>query len=202
MPNPLSYSMIEEFKNNEHNKKKNNSIESKKKTRKNRTSMVNKKVEQFLESLNEHNDNDSETEAFTDFKTNEEQHSEKLNNNPYRNPISVYNQQMEEKENQQHNENHNDERIGQEEFNTIQNNNYQQYYDSYVPYSNNVTNQSNISGQKDMLIEKLNYMIHLLEEQQEEKTGHVTEELILYSFLGVFVIFVIDSFARAGKYVR
>ena len=45
-------------------------------------------------------------------------------------------------------------------------------------------------------------MIHLLEEQQEEKTGHVTEELILYTFLGVFVIFVIDSFARAGKYVR
>ena len=45
-------------------------------------------------------------------------------------------------------------------------------------------------------------MIHLLEEQQDEKTGHVTEEVILYSFLGVFMIFIIDSFARAGKYVR
>ena len=45
-------------------------------------------------------------------------------------------------------------------------------------------------------------MIHLLEEQQDEKTGHVTEELILYSFLGIFIIFIVDSFARAGKYVR
>ncbi len=28
------------------------------------------------------------------------------------------------------------------------------------------------------------------------------EELVLYTFLGVFVIFVVDSFARVGKYVR
>jgi len=52
------------------------------------------------------------------------------------------------------------------------------------------------------LMKKLNYMIHLLEEQQDEKTENVTEELILYLFLGVFVIFVVDSFARAGKYTR
>jgi hypothetical protein len=45
-------------------------------------------------------------------------------------------------------------------------------------------------------------MIHLLEEQKDEKTGHIMEELILYSFLGVFMIFIVDSFARAGKYVR
>ena len=51
-------------------------------------------------------------------------------------------------------------------------------------------------------MKKLDYMIHLLEEQHDERTGHVTEEVILYSFLGVFVIFVVDSFARAGKYVR
>ena len=55
---------------------------------------------------------------------------------------------------------------------------------------------------RDGLMKKLDYMIHLLEEQHDERTGHVTEELILYSFLGVFVIFVVDSFARAGKYVR
>ena len=35
-----------------------------------------------------------------------------------------------------------------------------------------------------------------------EKTNTVTEELILYMFLGVFVIFVVDSFAKAGKYTR
>ena len=45
-------------------------------------------------------------------------------------------------------------------------------------------------------------MINLLEEQQDEKTENVTEELVLYLFLGVFVIFVVDSFARAGKYTR
>jgi hypothetical protein len=52
------------------------------------------------------------------------------------------------------------------------------------------------------MLEKMNHIIHMLEEQQDEKTGNVTEELILYCFLGVFVIFVVDSFARAGKYVR
>jgi len=54
----------------------------------------------------------------------------------------------------------------------------------------------------DVLLQKLNYMIHLLEEQQDEKTNNVTEEVILYSFLGIFIIFVCDSFARVGKYVR
>ena len=45
-------------------------------------------------------------------------------------------------------------------------------------------------------------MIHLLEDQQSRKTEHVTEEIILYSFLGIFIIFVVDSFAKVGKYVR
>jgi len=54
----------------------------------------------------------------------------------------------------------------------------------------------------DVLLQKLNYMIHLLEEQQDEKTNNVTEEVILYSFLGIFIIFIADTFVRAGKYVR
>jgi high-affinity K+ transport system ATPase subunit B len=45
-------------------------------------------------------------------------------------------------------------------------------------------------------------MINLLEEKQDEKTNNVVEEVILYSFLGIFIIFVVDSFARVGKYVR
>ena len=52
------------------------------------------------------------------------------------------------------------------------------------------------------LMEKLNYMIKLLEEQKEEKTDYVTEEIVLYLFLGVFVIYVIDSFVKVGKYTR
>jgi len=33
---------------------------------------------------------------------------------------------------------------------------------------------------------KFDYIISLLEDQHDEKTGHVTEELVLYCFLGVF----------------
>jgi hypothetical protein len=55
---------------------------------------------------------------------------------------------------------------------------------------------------KDVLMQKLDQIISLLEDQRDEKTGHVTEELVLYCFLGVFIIFIVDSFARAGKYVR
>jgi hypothetical protein len=64
------------------------------------------------------------------------------------------------------------------------------------------TRNSGSSMAQDVLLQKLNYMIHLLEEQQDEKTNNVTEEVILYSFLGIFIIFVCDSFARVGKYVR
>ena len=52
------------------------------------------------------------------------------------------------------------------------------------------------------LLEKLNYMITLLEEQRDEKTGQVTEELILYVFLGIFTLFVLDTFVKNGKYSR
>jgi len=55
---------------------------------------------------------------------------------------------------------------------------------------------------ESQLMEKINYMIHLMEQQQHEKTENITEEFLLYTFLGVFVIFVVDSFARAGKYTR
>ena len=77
------------------------------------------------------------------------------------------------------------------------------YYKQYVPYYSQLQgSQSEVHTNKDALMTKLNYMIHLLEEQQDEKTDNVTEELVLYLFLGVFVIFVVDSFARVGKYKR
>jgi len=60
----------------------------------------------------------------------------------------------------------------------------------------------NGGGGDDRLMEKINYMIHMLEEQQMEKTSNITEEFILYTFLGIFVIFTVDSFTRAGKYIR
>ena len=73
---------------------------------------------------------------------------------------------------------------------------------TYIPYYSKPSNQANLHGSKDQLMKKLNYMIHLLEKQEDEKTSNVTEELVLYMFLGVFTIFCVDSFARAGKYTR
>ena len=65
----------------------------------------------------------------------------------------------------------------------------------------NSNGTSNLLNNTDLL-SKLDYIVHLLEEQRNEKTNTITEELILYLFLGIFIIFVLDSFARASKYVR
>jgi len=73
------------------------------------------------------------------------------------------------------------------------------------PYYNKANYNQNIVHElpsQDVLLQKLNYMITLLEEQQDEKTNNVTEEVVLYSFLGVFIIFIADTFVRVGKYVR
>jgi hypothetical protein len=64
------------------------------------------------------------------------------------------------------------------------------------------TNTNTNLDTNNVLIDKLNYMINLLEEQQDERTNNVTEEVILYSFLGVFIIFVVDGFARVTRYTR
>ena len=73
-------------------------------------------------------------------------------------------------------------------------------------YKNKQMDQSNsipgFTSGNDVLLNKINYMINLLEEQQDERTNNVTEEVILYSFLGIFIIFLVDSFARVGKYTR
>ena len=84
------------------------------------------------------------------------------------------------------------------------------YYKNLVPNlptmnKTNTDNRTNTNTNLDtnnVLIDKLNYMINLLEEQQDERTNNVTEEVILYSFLGVFIIFVVDGFARVTRYTR
>jgi hypothetical protein len=83
--------------------------------------------------------------------------------------------------------------------------NYPTYKYSNSTRLNSNNGQMSTGGQmstNDVLIEKLNYMINLLEEQQDERTNTVTEEVVLYSFLGVFIIFIVDAFSRAGKYTR
>lgn len=58
------------------------------------------------------------------------------------------------------------------------------------------------SGSDNKLFDKLNYMIHILENMEAEKTANITEEFVLYSFTGIFIIFVLDTFLKTGKYVR
>ena len=76
-----------------------------------------------------------------------------------------------------------------------------QYYKQFAPYINQGSTEIQEESKGD-LIEKLNYIIDLLEEQQDYKTNSIFEDLILYTFLGIFVIFIVDSFSRSGKYVR
>jgi hypothetical protein len=112
-------------------------------------------------------------------------------------PSNPLQQQVPSVRSQSNNYNANDMNLG-----TLSN--YQQSYSStpiyskpqpyYAKYGNN--------GGDDKLMERINYMIHLLEQQQQEKTANVTEEFLLYTFLGVFVIYVVDSFSRTGKYTR
>ena len=106
---------------------------------------------------------------------------------------------------QMNNENNmsNDKSIDTEEYSKLDNLSNAQYYKQMAaPYFTNTSNSINdITDNK--VVDKLNYLIHLMEEQKDEKTQNVTEELILYSFLGVFVIFVVDSFNKGGgRYTR
>ena len=100
-----------------------------------------------------------------------------------------------------------DDSIDTDAYGKLENTEPPEYYKKLAPlYKQDETVKTALEmpqvANRGELNQKLNYMIHLLEEQHDERTGHVFEELILYSFLGIFIIFVVDSFAKAGKYVR
>ena len=90
----------------------------------------------------------------------------------------------------------------------------EEYYKKVLPSYNAISNKNpvnklyhsmahnNDAPSQDVLLQKINYMISLLEDSHDEKTNNITEEVILYSFLGIFIIFIADSFAKVGKYVR
>jgi len=82
---------------------------------------------------------------------------------------------------------------------------YKQFINNY---NNSVTkdvynsNNSNYSNGNNELLKRLDKILYLLEEDKNDQNHLITEELILYVFLGVFIIYVLDSFVKAGKYVR
>tara|TARA_X000000950_G_C13880980_1_gene646860 strand:- start:43 stop:567 length:525 start_codon:yes stop_codon:yes gene_type:complete len=67
--------------------------------------------------------------------------------------------------------------------------------------NNNTTSNLNIENKEEVL-QKLNYIIYTLDKQKDIKSDQKIEELLLYSFLGVFIIYVLDSFTKIGKYKR
>ena len=191
MASSLSYSTFET------NQSKNLSISKiqSQNRRKNKTikKKPSKKAENFLNSIQEnYTDMDGNGDCLADFE-------------PISNPVIT--KAPDDKKKQDMPPAQTDEAVSVEAFESINENdmaqnNYQQYMNTYVPYYSKPSNQANLHGSKDQLMKKLNYMIHLLEKQEDEKTSNVTEELVLYMFLGVFAIFCVDSFARAGKYTR
>lgn len=67
------------------------------------------------------------------------------------------------------------------------------------------TNQASTThstNSNSLLLSKLDHLISLLDIQEGERAGNETEEIILYLFLGVFIIYVIDSFSKVAKYTR
>ena len=127
--------------------------------------------------------------------------------------ISAGSERLDMREKMENEENEEELNGNQEQYSTPYS---RQYYNQFMPnklLSNNSIDDSAYPSSIQMnqfskntpdneMFEKMNYMIHLLEDQQAKKTEHVTEEIVLYSFLGIFTIFVVDSFARVGKYVR
>ena len=92
-----------------------------------------------------------------------------------------------------------DQPVSQSTYNKINNSEWSEdYYKQYIPSYNNTSEATT----DDYLSKKINYMIHLLEDQQDIKQGSTMEELVLYCFLGVFVIYLVDSFVKVGKYIR
>ena len=98
----------------------------------------------------------------------------------------------------------NDEEDNDDSVNThneINNMYAESYYNQFMP-DHPPTYQAPKRLDGDDINTKLGYLIELLEQEKKEKTDHMTEEIILYGFLGVFVIYVVDSFVRIGKYTR
>jgi hypothetical protein len=58
------------------------------------------------------------------------------------------------------------------------------------------------SSNNTEMLNKINRMIDMFEEQKEIKTSKKNEEIVLYCFLGVFTIYMLDSFVSIGKYSR
>jgi hypothetical protein len=182
--------LVENISNNKNQQKRNKTYKKRRQPVVNKNKITGEKVESFLNLMkNVGNDNANDGSGLADF-------------NPPPKPLIT--KQPDEIQANDIKKNEQDNEINQNDFNSLDD--YvanEKYYNQYIPYYTETQNTSqSLSGNKDKLFEKLNYVIHLLEEEKDSKTNNITEELVLYMFLGVFVIFIVDSFARVSKYKR
>jgi hypothetical protein len=188
----------------------NNAIEEKRRYRnrtlKKKEKPSNPKVDAMMKQIYDE-DRDEETEAMSDFQPLGPPESASminndrgLNNQPRANYDyeTLIKEQTEETNIQNYQQDYN-----QQDYNQQTNNQQDWSNNNMFPSSYQGANMYNKGTMdQDELMRKMNYIIYMLEEQKNEKTDNIMEELILYTFLGVFVIFVVDSFARVGKYKR
>jgi hypothetical protein len=66
----------------------------------------------------------------------------------------------------------------------------------------NSTNTYEPKRNNQDLLDKMNKILEMFEDQKEIKTGQKNEEIVLYCFLGVFIIYIMDSFVNIGRYSR
>jgi len=206
--------------------------ESRNSTRKRRDSFINNKSTQnklnpaILEELHNTNDDDDadvfppKTQSAGVEKTKEQEEKSKKNTQDTESMVNMSNDVMfrtlgrtpqptYEGDNQldlNDYSNYGDEKKNEEYYKSVLPGYPQQKQTSHTninnkPYYSQV-NYKNPVNEDSILLQKMNYMITLLEDQQDERTNNVTEEVILYSFLGIFMIFIADTFVRAGKYIR
>ena len=183
--------------NNNHNNNNSNSTCKKNQTYKNKnTQKIDKTMlQQLYNSNNSNNSNTDENYEMGDFvpvqKTMQTANIQQqvLNSN------TRYNEVLDD-----------DDVIDKSKLEMVKENDiYKQFINNY---NNSVTkdvynsNNSNYSNGNNELLKRLDKILYLLEEDKNDQNHLITEELILYVFLGVFIIYVLDSFVKAGKYVR
>jgi len=196
---------LQQRNNNINNGKDKNT--SMRRTIKNKKQVEDSKIQAILKSMDEDSDDDSN---LADYTGGSNMASNGLRFPPFpvlnqknSNESSSQNQNQMQSQNQNISpDTHNNSTVTTNDYNQLPSSSYaNQYYKQYAPYYNQISMEAP-DEPKSILIEKLNHIIHLLEEQQDMKTGNILEELILYAFLGVFVIYVIDTFTKSGKYTR
>lgn len=194
---PLASAPFDGFDINENNSE--NTIIESKKSSKNKTLKKNTKqkpqVAAIMSAIHQNNDPQGDLADFNPPPPPKSAGNERIQG---RNADSEL--ETNETSNEKTNTNNGDEPFTPEGYTHIESTQIEDYYRNNIPYYTQMSEQP-ISNRNE-LMKKMDKILHLLEEQQDQKTGHATEELVLYSFVGVFIIFIVDSFARAGKYVR